>query len=91
MRVKQPADETAKKESDAAGLLCMIGVFVNPPFLIFVFIRLLITRGAPDWYLWLHGVLCVMSIVLVMNLFRNGLFRAVRDYSRGRRRERSKG
>ena len=89
MATKQPSKQAEKKESDALGLLCVIGVFCIPLLLIFVFVRLLQTQGAPVWYLCIHGTLCVASVILAINLLRIGLCPAVRDYNRGRRRERS--
>ena len=89
MEAKKLADKTTKKESDALGLLCVIGVFCIPLLLIFVFIRLLQTHGAPVWYLCIHGVLCAASVILAVNLIRIGLCSAMRDFNRGRRRERS--
>lgn len=88
MNEKQP-EETGKKESDAIGLLCVVGVFFIPIFSIFVFVRLLITHGAPDWYLWVHGVLSGISVILVIHLIWIGIVPAVRDFKSGRRRERS--
>ena len=89
MRTKPAAEPEKKKESDAAGVVCLAGVFFIPVFLVFVFIRLFLSHGAPVWYLWLHGALCGMSILLAVIFIRLGLFPAVRDYRSGRRRERS--
>ena len=79
-----------KKESDAVGWLCLAATFFLPLFMIFIFVRLLITHGAPVWYLVLHGILTVLAVLQVVFFFRQGLVSAVRNAMNGRDRERSK-
>ena len=87
---RKPSEEKRKKgESDAVGLLCLAAAFLLPLFMIFILIRLLLTHGAPVWYLVLHGVLSAMAVFQAVFFLRLGLAHAVRHYMNGRRRERS--
>ena len=77
-----------KKEGcDTLGLICLVAALLFPLGMISVFIRLLSTRGAPVWYLCLHGIVTVGILMQGILFFRMGLTRAVHNWRAGRRRE----
>ena len=83
--------EEKKEGRDTLGLICLVAAFLFPLGMISVLIRLLSTRGAPVWYLCLHGIVTVGTLIQDILFFRKGLTRAVHHWRAGRRREGSNG
>jgi mannose/fructose/N-acetylgalactosamine-specific phosphotransferase system component IID len=84
---KKPRPVAKKEGNDTAGLLSLIATILLPLLMIFVFVRLLISRGAPVWYLILHGIVTVGMVVQVIQFIRMGLIGALRNRRADRRRE----
>ena len=72
---------------DMNGIVCIIFSWLFVPLMLGVFIRLLITHGAPVWYLCIHGLLTALSIFAVIFFIRIGMFRAIKNYLKSRKQE----
>ena len=87
MRNKQSGTDEKNESHGTLGLLCLVATFLLPLGMIFVFIRLLGTWGAPVWYLCLHGIITAGLIMQVVMFFRMGLIQAIHNQRAGRCRE----
>ena len=72
---------------DLNGIACIIFTWLFAPILLGVFIRLLITHGAPVWYLCIHGLLVALSVFAIIFFIRIGMFRAIKNFLKSRKQE----
>ena len=67
--------------------VCVAGVFLMPVVLGIFFIVLLLLKGAPAWYLVIHGILFAASLAALIWFISIGLFRAIRGKNRRKRKD----
>ena len=82
--VKKPKYERFK---DLNGLFCILLTWIFAPVMLIVFIKLLLTHGAPIWFLCIHGLLTALSVIVIIFFIKIGMFTAIKNFLKERKRE----
>ena len=81
------SDERYEKMKDMNGMVCVVLSWIFAPIMMAFFIKLIITHGAPIWYLCIHGLLTVLAIAAIVFLVRKGMFTAIKGFLKSRNSE----